>query len=96
MDYFPKDWLMFIDESHMTIPQVRGMYNGDQARKQSLVDYGFRVKAAKDNRPLKFEEFTKKLNQTIYVSATPSEYELDLSNIEVNKVKELHPEFFVK
>lgn len=76
MDYFPKDFLMFIDESHVTLPQVRAMYNGDRARKQSLVDYGFRLPSAFDNRPLKFEEFQKKINQVIYVSATPAEYEL--------------------
>lgn len=80
LDYFPSDWLMFIDESHMTVPQVRGMFNGDQARKQMLVDYGFRLKAAKDNRPLKFEEFTQKLEQAIYVSATPADYEIALSH----------------
>ncbi|MBN1331867.1 excinuclease ABC subunit UvrB [Candidatus Dojkabacteria bacterium] len=79
LDYMPEDWLMFIDESHMTVSQVRGMYNGDQARKQMLVDYGFRMQAAKDNRPLKFHEFNDKLDQTIYVSATPQDYELKLS-----------------
>ena len=66
---------MVIDESHVTIPQVRGMYNGDRARKQNLVDYGFRLPSALDNRPLKFEEFEKKVNQVIYVSATPGDYE---------------------
>ena len=76
MDYFPKDFLMFIDESHVTIPQVRAMYNGDRARKTALVDYGFRLPSAFDNRPLKFEEFEKKIHQVIYVSATPAEYEL--------------------
>ena len=75
MDYFPKDFLMFIDESHVTLPQVRAMYNGDRARKTSLVDYGFRLPCAYDNRPLKFEEFEQRLNQVIYVSATPGEYE---------------------
>ena len=79
MDYFPEDFLMFIDESHVTVPQVRAMYNGDRARKQALVDYGFRLPSAYDNRPLKFEEFQKKLNQVIYVSATPAEYELGRS-----------------
>jgi excinuclease ABC subunit B len=85
LDYFPDDWLMFIDESHITVPQVRGMYNGDQARKQNLVDYGFRLKAAMDNRPLKFEEFNDRVHQLIYVSATPSEYELNLSKQEASK-----------
>lgn len=75
MDYFPKDFLMFIDESHVTLPQVRAMYNGDRARKTTLVDYGFRLPCAFDNRPLKFEEFEQRLNQVIYVSATPGEYE---------------------
>ncbi|MCD8376183.1 MAG: excinuclease ABC subunit UvrB [Oscillospiraceae bacterium] len=75
MDYFPKDFLMFIDESHVTLPQVRAMYNGDRARKTALVDYGFRLPCAFDNRPLKFDEFQKRLNQVIYVSATPGEYE---------------------
>ena len=76
MDYFPDDFLMFIDESHVTLPQVRAMYNGDRARKQALVDYGFRLPSAYDNRPLKFDEFQSKINQVIYVSATPAEYEL--------------------
>lgn len=79
MDYFPKDYIMFIDESHVTLPQVRGMYNGDKARKQMLVDYGFRLPSAYDNRPLKFDEFNGKLNQVIYVSATPQEYEKNLA-----------------
>ena len=76
MDYFPKDFLIFIDESHVTIPQIRAMYNGDYARKRALVDYGFRLPAAFDNRPLKFHEFEGRVNQIIYVSATPAEYEL--------------------
>lgn len=76
MDYFPDDFLMFVDESHVTLPQVRAMYNGDRARKTSLIDYGFRLPSAYDNRPLKFEEFERKINQVIYVSATPAEYEL--------------------
>ena len=80
IDFFPKDFLLIVDESHVTIPQVRGMHNGDRARKQNLVDYGFRLPSALDNRPLKFEEFEKKLNQTIYVSATPGDYELNLVN----------------
>ena len=75
LDYFPDDFLMFIDESHVTLPQVRAMYNGDRARKTTLVDYGFRLPCAYDNRPLKFEEFEQRLNQVIYVSATPGEYE---------------------
>ena len=76
MDYFPEDFLMFIDESHVTVPQVRAMYNGDRARKTALVDYGFRLPSAYDNRPLKFDEFQSKIHQVIYVSATPAEYEL--------------------
>ncbi|MBO4915455.1 MAG: excinuclease ABC subunit UvrB [Oscillospiraceae bacterium] len=75
IDYFPKDFLLFVDESHVTLPQVHAMYNGDRARKQSLVDYGFRLPCAFDNRPLKFEEFEQRVNQRIYVSATPGEYE---------------------
>ena len=75
LDYFPGDFLMFIDESHMTLPQVRGMSRGDRARKETLVDYGFRLPSALDNRPLSFDEFEERLNQVIYVSATPSEYE---------------------
>ncbi|MCT4783875.1 excinuclease ABC subunit UvrB, partial [Exiguobacterium himgiriensis] len=77
IDYFPKDFLLVADESHVTLPQVRGMYNGDQARKQVLVDHGFRLPSAKDNRPLKFEEFEKKLSQAIFISATPGPYELE-------------------
>lgn len=80
IDFFPEDFLMIVDESHVTLPQVRGMYNGDRQRKQTLVDYGFRLPSALDNRPLRFEEFRKKLNQTIYVSATPGDYELELVN----------------
>lgn len=80
IDYFPKNFLLIIDESHVTIPQVRGMYNGDRARKENLVKYGFRVKAALDNRPLRFEEFESKTNKTIYVSATPSDYERQKSH----------------
>lgn len=76
LDYFPSDFLMVIDESHVTIPQIKAMYGGDAARKLNLVDYGFRLPAAKDNRPLRFEEFESLINQTIYVSATPAEYEL--------------------
>lgn len=77
IDYFPKDFLLVADESHVTLPQVRGMYNGDQARKQVLVDHGFRLPSAKDNRPLKFDEFEKKLSQAIFISATPGPYELE-------------------
>ena len=78
IDFFPKDFLLVVDESHVTIPQVRGMYNGDRARKMNLVDFGFRLPSALDNRPLKFDEFTEKINQAIYVSATPGDYELEL------------------
>ena len=79
-DYFPKDFLLLIDESHATIPQVRAMYNGDRARKESLVKYGFRLPSAFDNRPLKFNEFEQRINQVIFVSATPAEYEKEHSN----------------
>ena len=79
LDYFPNDFLLFVDESHQTIPQVRGMYHGDRSRKQTLVDYGFRLPSALDNRPLTFEEFEGRINQVIYVSATPSPYELTRS-----------------
>ena len=78
IDFFPEDFLLVIDESHVTLPQVRGMYNGDHMRKQTLVDYGFRLPSAMDNRPLKFDEFQNKLNQVVYVSATPGDYELSL------------------
>jgi len=100
MNYFPDDYLIIIDESHITIPQVRGMYNGDQARKQSLVDYGFRLPSAKDNRPLNFEEFEGKIDQMMFVSATPSDYE---ANHELERVEQiirptglLDPEITVK
>ncbi len=79
LDYVPQDFLMFIDESHQTVSQVRGMFNGDRARKQTLVDYGFRMPSALDNRPLTFEEFEHRLNQVVYVSATPGPYELTKS-----------------
>jgi excinuclease ABC subunit B len=79
IDYFPKDFLMIIDESHVTLPQVRGMYGGDRARKINLIDYGFRLQAAIDNRPLKFEEFEQMMHQVIYVSATPADYEIELA-----------------
>ena len=77
IDYFPKDFLMIVDESHVMLPQVRGMYNGDRSRKETLVEYGFRLPSALDNRPLRFEEFEKIINQVIYVSATPGDYELE-------------------
>jgi excinuclease ABC subunit B len=79
LDYFPDDFLLFVDESHMTLPQVRGMYNGDRARKEVLVDHGFRLPSALDNRPLTFDEFNRHMNQAVYVSATPAEYELSHS-----------------
>ncbi|NDJ22119.1 excinuclease ABC subunit UvrB [Nostoc sp. B(2019)] len=79
IDYFPKDWLLVIDESHVTVPQIRGMYNGDQARKKVLIEHGFRLPSAADNRPLKAEEFWQKVNQCIFVSATPGNWELEVS-----------------
>ena len=100
IDYFPDDFLLFVDESHVTLPQVRAMYNGDRARKQSLVDYGFRLPSAYDNRPLKFDEFTEKIHQAIYVSATPAEYELSLAGQVAEQVIRptglLDPECFVR
>ena len=86
MDFFKKDYLLVIDESHVTLPQVRAMYNGDRARKTTLVDYGFRLPSALDNRPLKFEEFEKKTNQVIYVSATPGDYELEKAENKVDQI----------
>ena len=86
MDYFPKDFLIFIDESHVTVPQIRAMYNGDFARKRTLVDYGFRLPAAYDNRPLKFHEFEARAGQTIYVSATPGPYELERAGQVVEQI----------
>ena len=83
IDFFDDDFLLVVDESHVTLPQVRAMYNGDRMRKQTLVDYGFRLPSALDNRPLKFEEFESKINQAIYISATPGDYELSLTNNEV-------------
>ena len=80
LDFFPDDYLLVVDESHVTLPQVRGMYNGDRMRKQTLVDYGFRLPSALDNRPLKYEEFENKINQAIYISATPGDYELEKTN----------------
>ncbi|HEY2003990.1 MAG TPA: excinuclease ABC subunit UvrB [Candidatus Saccharimonadia bacterium] len=86
LDYFPDDFLLFVDESHITLPQVRGMYNGDRARKETLVEYGFRLPSALDNRPLKFAEFDRHLNQAVYVSATPAELELSRSSQVVEQV----------
>lgn len=86
LDYFPEDFLMFIDESHVTLPQVRAMYAGDRSRKTSLVDFGFRLPCAFDNRPIKFSEFESKINQVVFVSATPGEYELDHSEIVAEQI----------
>ena len=86
LDYFPEDYLMFIDESHRTIPQIIGMYKGDRSRKETLVEYGFRLPSALDNRPLKFDEFNKRINQVIYVSATPERYEIDKSEKVVEQI----------
>lgn len=86
LDYFPNGFLLFVDESHITLPQVRGMFNGDRARKANLVDYGFRLPSAFDNRPLNFDEFKSRIGQTIYVSATPNEYELSLSGQVVEQI----------
>lgn len=83
LDFFPEDYLMIVDESHVTLPQVRGMYNGDHARKLNLVEYGFRLKAALDNRPLRFEEFVSKQSYSVYVSATPAQYEIEKSNNQI-------------
>ena len=100
LDYFPDDFLLFVDESHMTLPQVRGMYNGDRARKEVLVEYGFRLPSALDNRPLTFDEFNRHINQAIYVSATPAEYELSRSPEPAQQVIRptglLDPEIIVK
>ena len=86
MDFFPKNFLLFIDESHVTIPQIRGMYAGDQSRKETLIDFGFRLPSAKDNRPLNFKEFNSKINQVIYVSATPRDYEIRKSKQVVEQI----------
>ena len=86
LDYFPEDYLMIVDESHVTFPQVRAMYAGDRSRKDSLVEYGFRLPAAYDNRPLKFEEFEERICQVICVSATPGEYELSRSSRVVEQI----------
>ncbi|MCR4689641.1 MAG: excinuclease ABC subunit UvrB [Saccharofermentans sp.] len=100
MDFFPEDFLMFIDESHQTIPQVRAMYNGDRARKEMLVDYGFRLPSAFDNRPLKFDEFETRMGQTVFVSATPAQYEKDRSEQVVEQMIRptglLEPEIFIR
>ncbi len=100
LDYFPDDYLLFIDESHMTIPQIRGMYNGDRARKEVLVEHGFRLPSALDNRPLTFSEFEKHVNQAVYVSATPAEYELERSPEPVEQIIRptglLDPEIIVR
>ena len=86
LDYFPEDYLLFVDESHMTIPQIRGMYHGDRSRKETLVEYGFRLPSALDNRPLTFEEFERQINQVIYTSATPGPYELEHSEQVVEQI----------
>ncbi|HLO87611.1 MAG TPA: excinuclease ABC subunit UvrB [Nostocaceae cyanobacterium] len=101
VDYFPKDWLLVIDESHVTVPQIRGMYNGDQARKKVLIEHGFRLPSAADNRPLKAEEFWEKVNQCIFVSATPGSWELEVSedNIAEQIIRPtgvIDPEIFVR
>ena len=100
LDYFPEDYLMIIDESHVSVPQVRGMYNGDRARKETLIKYGFRLPSAADNRPLKFDEFKDRLNQVIFTSATPADYEKEHSTNIVEQVIRptglLDPEIFVR
>ena len=100
LDYFPKDFLLFVDESHVTLPQVRALYRGDRARKESLVDYGFRLPSAFDNRPLKFEEFTDRIHQRVYVSATPGEYERERAGQIAEQIIRptglLDPEIFVR
>jgi excinuclease ABC subunit B len=101
VDYFPNDWLLVVDESHVSVPQIRGMYNGDQARKKVLIDHGFRLPSAADNRPLKSEEFWDKVNQCVFVSATPAQWELDLSEERIvqqviRPTAVLDPEIFVR
>ena len=100
IDYFPDDFLLFVDESHVTLPQVRAMYNGDHSRRQSLVDYGFRLPSAYDNRPLKFDEFEQKIHQAIFVSATPGDYEREhAANIAEQLIRPtglLDPEVFIR
>ena len=90
LDYFPDDFLIIVDESHMTIPQVRGMYAGDQSRKTTLVDYGFRLPSAKDNRPLNFQEFESKIDQMLFVSATPNVYEAEHELLRTEPVSYTH------
>ena len=100
LDYFPKDFLLFVDESHVTLPQVRAMYRGDRARKETLVEFGFRLPSAFDNRPLKFDEFTDRIHQRVYVSATPAEYERERAGQIVEQIIRptglLDPEIFVR
>lgn len=100
MDYFPDDFLIIVDESHITIPQIRGMYAGDQSRKTTLVDYGFRLPSAKDNRPLNFTEFENKISQMLFVSATPSVYEEEHELLRAEQIIRptglLDPEIFVR
>ena len=100
LDYFPKDFLLFVDESHVTLPQVRAMYRGDRARKESLVEFGFRLPSAFDNRPLKFDEFTERIHQRVYVSATPGEYERERAGQIAEQIIRptglLDPEIFVR
>ena len=100
IDYFPDDFLIIVDESHITLPQVRGMYAGDQSRKRTLVDYGFRLPSALDNRPLNFTEFESKINQMMFVSATPSAYESEHELMRVEQIIRptglLDPEIFVR
>ena len=100
LDYFPKDFLLFVDESHVTLPQVRAMYRGDRARKESLVDFGFRLPSAFDNRPLKFDEFTQRIHQRVYVSATPGDYEKERAGQIAEQIIRptglLDPEIFVR
>jgi excinuclease ABC subunit B len=101
VDYFPKDWLLIVDESHVTVPQLRGMYNGDQARKKVLIDHGFRLPSAADNRPLKSDEFWQKVSQCIFVSATPGDWEMGISEDRIveqviRPTGVLDPELFVR
>jgi len=86
VDYFPKDYMLVIDESHMTIPQLRGMYNGDRSRKETLVEYGFRLPSAIDNRPLRFDEIEARMGQTIYTTATPGPYERSIADAVVQQI----------
>lgn len=86
LDYFPDDFMILVDESHVTLPQLRAMYAGDRSRKESLIEYGFRLPSALDNRPLKFDEFVERINQIVYVSATPGPYEMD---VETNMAQQI-------